>query len=666
MFCRSTADDVRLSEFFRRLANQGYDEAGAQMNVRASQDLRGRVVLAHQAPFRLGALMIDPAMRQVTHENGRKEILEQRVMQVLVALARAKGDILSRDDLIASCWEGRIVGDDAINRVMSRLRRTSEGIGSGIFRIETITKVGYRLVLAGDVAERVPPPAPGGLTARPRRWFAVLVVLAMLLAIGGALLLRQRFAAAAETIVRVDPFEVRAGDAAAGDFGRDLAADLSRFANAVERGFTVVEPGTTGGPDADYVVRASIRSDRGRLRAHARLVRMSDGEIVWSRAFERPLAEADALREQTAVRIAEVMTCSESARRGNAGGFSAESLRLIFSICGQLQDQRFSEGRALLQRLVQREPEFASGWAWLALFEALETLRAPRPEDHPLFGDARRHAERALALDARTGDAYVALSLVTAGRHRSVQRAGIIERGIALNPNHGLLWQDYAAVLLNLGRMNESVSTARRAAALDPLSPYRFGTLVQALIFSGQPDAAAELMAEGERRWPERMPVPRFFIALARGDTARALAMVESSSYLRERLAPNVALVRLDLEARLDPTRARRQQLLTAFREAVAAEPRTLGVADMLVLHGMSEEAIQLLGEADPADWEPEILFMPAAAALRRDPRVLDLAHRQGLVRYWVTSGKWPDFCAQPDLPYDCRAEARRLLGPGR
>lgn len=625
----------------------------------------GRIVLAREAKRRCGPLTIDPAMRRIANDEGREEIVEQRVMQVLVALLRADGAILTRDDLITRCWDGRIVGDDAINRVMSRLRRSSEGLGHGVFRVETITKVGYRLVLTGDVAGCVPPPAPAGLTERPRRWFAVLLLLAMLLAVGGAILLGQRFAAAAETIVRVDPFDVRADDAAANDFGRDLAADLSRFANAVERGFTVVEPGTTGGPDADYVVRASIRSDRGWLRAHARLVRMSDGEIVWSRAFERPLAEADALREQAAVRIADVMACTEIARRRNAGRFSTESLRLIFSICGQLQDQRFSELRALLQRLLRREPEFASGWAWLALFEALEALRAPRPEQHPLFGDARRHAARALALDAHTGDAYVASSLVTAGRHRWVQRAGIVERGIALNPNHGLLWQDYSAVLLNLGRMNESVSAARRGAALDPLSAYRLGMLVQALIFSGQPDSAAEPLAEGERRWPERMPVNRFFLAVARGDAARALAMVESSSYLRERFEPYVGLIRLDLETRLDPTRARRQQLLAAFRAAVAAEPRNVGVADMLVFHGMKEEAIRLLGEADLADWDPEILFRPAAGALRRDPRILDLAHRHGLVRYWVTSGKWPDFCAQPDLPYNCRAEARRLLTRG-
>lgn len=105
----------------------------------------GRIVLAYEPMLRIGRLIMEPPMRRITHEDGRDEILEPRVMQVLVALVKSGGAIFTRDDLIRCCWDGRIVGDDAINRVMSRLRRTAEGIGFGIFRVETINKVGYRL-----------------------------------------------------------------------------------------------------------------------------------------------------------------------------------------------------------------------------------------------------------------------------------------------------------------------------------------------------------------------------------------------------------------------------------------------------------------------------------------------------------------------------------------
>lgn len=126
--------------------------------------------LAHEAELRLGRLTIRPGVRQVVDEAGAAEILEPRVMQVLVALAREPGRILSRDDLIELCWDGRIVGEDAINRVISRLRRVAEGIGAGVFRIETITKVGYRLVqLEADAPDTGadPTPLPPHMPERP-------------------------------------------------------------------------------------------------------------------------------------------------------------------------------------------------------------------------------------------------------------------------------------------------------------------------------------------------------------------------------------------------------------------------------------------------------------------------------------------------------------------
>lgn len=104
------------------------------------------IVLAHEKSFEIGPLTVEPATRSV-RRGARSEILEPRVMQVLVALGRHPCAVVTRDDLVSSCWEGRIVGDDAVNRVIGRLRRTAEGIGAGVFTVETITRVGYRLSL---------------------------------------------------------------------------------------------------------------------------------------------------------------------------------------------------------------------------------------------------------------------------------------------------------------------------------------------------------------------------------------------------------------------------------------------------------------------------------------------------------------------------------------
>ncbi|MBO9713663.1 winged helix-turn-helix domain-containing protein [Sphingomonas sp.] len=153
----------------------------------------GRIELAHVAPFPLGALSVRPETRELTSADGATEILEPRVMQVLVALAQARGSVVTRDELGQSCWDGRVVGEDAINRVLSRLRRVAEGIGQGRFRIETITKVGYRLVLERAEPAPAPESAPG--PAHPSRRRLLLLgggAAAVAAAGGGAALFLRR------------------------------------------------------------------------------------------------------------------------------------------------------------------------------------------------------------------------------------------------------------------------------------------------------------------------------------------------------------------------------------------------------------------------------------------------------------------------------------------
>ena len=64
-------------------------------------------------------------------------------MQVLVALARRRRRVVSRNDLIVACWAGRVVGEDAINRCIAGVRKL--GAASGGFAVETVVRVGYRL-----------------------------------------------------------------------------------------------------------------------------------------------------------------------------------------------------------------------------------------------------------------------------------------------------------------------------------------------------------------------------------------------------------------------------------------------------------------------------------------------------------------------------------------
>ncbi len=127
-----------------------------------------RIDLGQAAELRLGSVTVRPPLRTLARDDGTETIVEPRVMQVLIALAAARGSVVTREALVDSCWEGRVVGEDAINRVISRLRRVAREIGAGAFRIETVNKVGYRLIAddgSGGLSATLPRMSRRGLIA---------------------------------------------------------------------------------------------------------------------------------------------------------------------------------------------------------------------------------------------------------------------------------------------------------------------------------------------------------------------------------------------------------------------------------------------------------------------------------------------------------------------
>ena len=119
--------------------------------------------LAGTPDFWLGTLCVQPSLRRVS-AGVRQETVEPRVMQALIALVEAGATVVSRDALIARCWGGRIVGEDAITRCIAKLRMLAEVAEPPAFSIETIPRVGYLLKPALDIA-----PAPGAPMAVPPR-----------------------------------------------------------------------------------------------------------------------------------------------------------------------------------------------------------------------------------------------------------------------------------------------------------------------------------------------------------------------------------------------------------------------------------------------------------------------------------------------------------------
>jgi formylglycine-generating enzyme required for sulfatase activity/DNA-binding winged helix-turn-helix (wHTH) protein/dienelactone hydrolase len=201
------------------------------------------VDLAREPDFALGSLRVQPSSREVVSA-AQREVVEPRVMQVLVALARRRGQVVSRDQLIETCWAGRVVGEDAINRCIAKVRRLGEAHGA--FSLETIARVGHRLTEqaaveaasvkvgapSAEMAAVQPAAAPASSIGRRSRWFAfltVVVVVAGVAAYAGIAQMRARERAREAEILAqisalVDKDQYGAAFALAWPLSRDDAA----------------------------------------------------------------------------------------------------------------------------------------------------------------------------------------------------------------------------------------------------------------------------------------------------------------------------------------------------------------------------------------------------------------------------------------------------------
>jgi tetratricopeptide (TPR) repeat protein len=212
---------------------------------------------------------------------------------------------------------------------------------------------------------------------------------------------------------------------------------------------------------------------------------------------------------------------------------------------------------------------------------------------------------------------------------------------------------------LGVGRMTDSLADAGQALQLDPLSPAAEDNYLSALAYSGQIDTAFAQLRKFEKMWPNarNIQLARYRLDLRYGDPKEAIRLYEEQKSGTARSAQMLLL-----KARIDPTSAKIQQAIDAERTIYRQDPREIqGLIQALGQFGRKDEAIdELLAYTRPdmIGYNSETFFRPAMREIWRDPRSIAAAAHIGLLQYWVKSGKWPDFCSDPTLPYDCKKEA--------
>lgn len=463
--------------------------------------------LASEPDFALGNLRVRPSLREVS-ARGQVEQLEPRVMQVLVALARQRGDVVSRDRLVERCWGGRVVGEDAVNRCIARIRRLSEAQGG--FAIETIARVGYRLteaVPADAVAVPADVPASDSIETlraqiglpRGRRFVVGVGATTVLVIIAVGLLTiltrpkAERESAADRVAVPVVaskprlavlPFQNLSSDPANAFFTDGMHAEI--ISALATRGVLEVVPRTTmmlyraepraiarvaADLDASQVLEGSMRREADSVRLTVQLFDVRKQAYVWSQTYDRKLVNALTLQSDVAREIASqlALAVAPGAPKLSPPTANPEAYDLYLRARILQDDDAADEAIAPLDRALALDPSF--GVAYAARAQSHHAMIVENADDtEERLSLERRDVEgarrllgseaplvlslEALYMDLETQDHAEAIR-----RMEAAEAAGLSDSAAA--------WQKATLLMLD-DRLDESIALLQSLAVRDP------------------------------------------------------------------------------------------------------------------------------------------------------------------------------------------------------
>ena len=107
------------------------------------------------APFLVGDFEVDPATHSILKDDVITR-LEPRSMALLLYLALRPGSVVNREELEREVWRGTVVGYDALNNTIAKLRKAFDDDPKDPRFIHTVPKKGYQLIAEVRVSPTEP------------------------------------------------------------------------------------------------------------------------------------------------------------------------------------------------------------------------------------------------------------------------------------------------------------------------------------------------------------------------------------------------------------------------------------------------------------------------------------------------------------------------------
>jgi TolB-like protein len=517
-------------------------------------------------PYRFDHYVLDPAKRELRRDNMLVAV-EPKAFDVIEYLIGHRDRVISKDELLAAVWKGRIVSESALTTCINAARTAIGDSGEAQRLIRTLPRKGLRFVGAVDQTD-----APGLDASTAER---VVPTDRAPLRAAGADDARPALAVPERPSIAVLPFVNMSDDKEQEYFADGVADDiitaLSRFRSflviARNSSFTyknrVVDVKQVGRElGVRYILEGSVRKALNRVRITGQLVDAEAGTHLWADRFDGGIEDIFDLQDQVTFSVVGAVAPTllqaeiERARRKPTDSLDAYDFYLRgLGLAGGLAREQNEEALRFFNRAIDVDPHFATAYgmaAWCHVSSHVNGWTANPSLEIPSISLLARRAA-----DYGTSDAIaLAYAGIAIARIIGDLPAGItlIDRALFLNPNLAAAWIFSGWARAFLGETEIAIAHLEKAARLSPLDPLIFLTqMVTSLahFVAGRYEEASSWAAKAHRERPNFLGIVRL-VAVNNALTGRMEEARKALAYARE-LDPGMRLT--NLKYRVGPFR---------------------------------------------------------------------------------------------------------------
>jgi len=504
------------------------------------------------------------AVRRELRRGAAPVAVEPQVFDLLVHLVRHRDRVVSKDELLATVWQGRIVSESALFNRIAAARSAIGDAGDEQRLIKTLPRKGLRFVghvrednVAAVAGSHADPTASAALSLPDRPSIAVLAFANM----------------------SSDPDQDYFADGLTEDVITGLAR--IRWLFVIARNTTFAYKGRAVSVNqvarelgVRYVLEGSVRRGGDRLRISAQLVDAITGAHHWAERYDRKLGDIFAVQDEitrsVAAAIEPNLLMAEGARTLSRSADDLGAWELVARAqthFWRLTREDCAAAVEPLERAVMAYPDYAPPRGLLGFCRVFAAHMGWIDRQQGL-APGRQQAIRAIALDDRHPWGHIALAYSAMLERRTEESIAAFQRAVALNPNSAAAHSHLSRGLAFAGRDREAIEHGQEAIRLSPLDPEMalfLGAIAVAHYTAGRYAEAIACSLEAQRLRPGFQGSRRLLCA----SLARAGRVAEAQSLLAtiqgEQPQLSLAWVRANVPFQ---TRELMERYLDGFRKA--------------------------------------------------------------------------------------------------